>query len=92
MLDDAGTFLFALWGRLEDHGFQSCVVDAVHALFNAPIDLADHPTRAVASAIEIRKWSEQYRARKSERPGARGSAPNARKGRRIDVTHCCEPR
>jgi len=33
VLDDTGTFLSAVWGRLEDHGFQSCVVDAVHALF-----------------------------------------------------------
>ena len=41
------------------------VGDAVHALFNAPIDLPDHVARAVASAIEIRKWSEQYRARAS---------------------------
>ena len=41
------------------------VGDAVHALFNAPIDLSDHAARAVASAIEIRKWSEQYRARAS---------------------------
>jgi adenylate cyclase len=43
------------------------VGDAVHALFNAPIDLPDHVTQAVASAIEIRKWSEQYRARASAR-------------------------
>ena len=35
--------------------------DAVHALFNAPIDLADHPARAVACAIALRDWSENYR-------------------------------
>jgi adenylate cyclase len=52
-----------------DHGgmVDKIVGDAVHALFNAPIDLADHVTQAVASAIEIRKWSEQYRARQSAR-------------------------
>lgn len=33
VLDEPGTFLFALWGRLQDHGFQNCVVEAVHALF-----------------------------------------------------------
>ncbi|HTV27108.1 MAG TPA: adenylate/guanylate cyclase domain-containing protein [Xanthobacteraceae bacterium] len=37
------------------------VGDAVHALFNAPLDLADHPRRAVDCAIAIRDWSEVYR-------------------------------
>jgi len=52
-----------------DHGgmVDKIVGDAVHALFNAPIDLADHAAQAIASSIEIRKWSEQYRARKSAR-------------------------
>jgi adenylate cyclase len=39
------------------------VGDAVHALFNAPIDLDGHPQRAVECAIEIRAWAESYRAR-----------------------------
>ena len=43
------------------------VGDAVHALFNAPIDLADHATRAVECAIEMRSWTEQYRFRKTAR-------------------------
>jgi adenylate cyclase len=38
------------------------VGDAVHAIFNAPVDLADHPRRAVECAIEIREWTESYRA------------------------------
>jgi adenylate cyclase len=39
------------------------VGDAVHALFNAPIDLDQHPLRAVECAIEIRAWAQSYRAR-----------------------------
>ena len=41
------------------------VGDAVHAFFNAPIDLPDHTARSVACAIEIRSWTEQYRLRPS---------------------------
>jgi adenylate cyclase len=37
------------------------VGDAVHAYFNAPLDLADHPRRAVACAQEILAWTESYR-------------------------------
>jgi adenylate cyclase len=37
------------------------VGDAVHALFNAPLDLDDHPRKAVACAIELRIWTESYR-------------------------------
>lgn len=46
-----------------DHGgmITKFVGDAVHALFNAPIDLDDHPRRAVACAIALRDWSEAYR-------------------------------
>ncbi|MBV8690195.1 MAG: methyltransferase domain-containing protein [Actinobacteria bacterium] len=33
VLDAHGTFLFAVWGRLDQHGFQACVVDAVHEVF-----------------------------------------------------------
>ena len=52
-----------------DHGgmVDKIVGDAVHALFNAPIDLADHAVRAVDCAIEVRSWTEQYRARASAR-------------------------
>jgi len=35
--------------------------DAVHALFNAPIDLENHPARAVACAVALRDWSENFR-------------------------------
>jgi len=37
------------------------VGDAVHALFNAPLDLDDHPRRAVECALAIRAWTEHYR-------------------------------
>ena len=37
------------------------VGDAAHALFNAPLDLDDHPRRAVECAIAIRSWTEAYR-------------------------------
>ncbi len=52
-----------------DHGgmVDKIVGDAVHALFNAPIDLADHAARAVDCAVEVRSWTEQYRARESAR-------------------------
>ncbi len=35
--------------------------DAVHAIFNAPLDLDDHPRRAVECAIAIHSWTEHYR-------------------------------
>lgn len=39
------------------------VGDAVHALFNAPNDLNDHPQKAVECAIALRSWSEVFRHR-----------------------------
>jgi adenylate cyclase len=46
-----------------EHGgmVDKLIGDAVHALFNAPIDLDDHPRRAVDCAIALRDWSENYR-------------------------------
>ena len=37
------------------------VGDALHAFFNAPIDLADHPAHALAAARDILAFSERYR-------------------------------
>jgi adenylate cyclase len=52
-----------------DHGgmVDKIVGDAVHAFFNAPVDLPDHAARAVDCAIKIRSWTEEYRSRPSAR-------------------------
>jgi adenylate cyclase len=48
-----------------DHGgmVDKIVGDAVHALFNAPLDLAEHPCRAIDCAVAIRRWSANFRER-----------------------------
>jgi adenylate cyclase len=48
-----------------NHGgmIDKIVGDAVHALFNAPLDLEDHPRRTVECAIAIQAWSEGFRSR-----------------------------
>jgi adenylate cyclase len=38
------------------------VGDAIHAIFNAPFSLDDHPARAVASALALLEVSEAMRA------------------------------
>jgi len=38
------------------------VGDSVHAFFNAPLDLADHPQRAVDCAEEMRIWSKAFQS------------------------------
>lgn len=35
--------------------------DAVHALFNAPFDLAEHPRQALACAIAMQRFADEYR-------------------------------
>jgi adenylate cyclase len=59
-------------GIVVDHGgmVDKIVGDAVHALFNAPIDLAEHPRRAVDCAIALRDWAEEFCRR--PRPAAIG--------------------
>jgi class 3 adenylate cyclase len=46
-----------------DHGgmVDKFVGDGVHALFNTPLDLADHPVKAVRCAIAIQAWAEAFR-------------------------------
>jgi adenylate cyclase len=39
------------------------VGDAVHAFFNAPNDLEDHPEKAIECAIALRSWAENFRRR-----------------------------
>jgi adenylate cyclase len=50
-------------GIVIEHGgmIDKIVGDAVHALFNAPLNLEDHPQRAVECAIAIQAWSESFR-------------------------------
>jgi adenylate cyclase len=38
------------------------VGDAVHAFFNMPLDLPDHPLAAVRCAVEIQTWTAAHRA------------------------------
>jgi adenylate cyclase len=46
-----------------EHGgmIEKMIGDGVHALFNAPLDLDDHPRRAVECAVAIRSWSATHR-------------------------------
>src|SRR5271166_2182093 len=46
-----------------DHGgmIDKIVGDAIHAIFNAPFELADHPQRAVAAALALLKATEDVR-------------------------------
>ena len=39
------------------------VGDSVHAFFNAPLDLCDHPQHAVRCAEEMRTWSKAFQSR-----------------------------
>jgi adenylate cyclase len=55
--ENVGAMIVAHGGMVD-----KMVGDAVHAIFNAPLDLDDHPGHAMACAIEIRAWTESYRA------------------------------
>ncbi|MET0606441.1 MAG: adenylate/guanylate cyclase domain-containing protein [Beijerinckiaceae bacterium] len=67
----AATDLVALLDRYFDvvcgiviqHGgmVDKIVGDAVHAFFNAPVDLSDHPNRAVDCAIAMRDAADRFR-------------------------------
>ena len=54
-------------GIVIGHGgmIDKIVGDGVHALFNVPLDLEDHPQRALECAIAIGAWSEGFRRRTS---------------------------
>jgi adenylate cyclase len=51
-------------GIVITHGgmIDKIVGDGVHALFNAPFDLEDHPQHAVECAIAIQAWSDGFRS------------------------------
>ena len=57
-------------GIVIKHGgmIDKIVGDGVHALFNAPLDLENHPKRAVECAIAIHAWSEGFRRRAPAAP------------------------
>ena len=59
MLDD---YFEGVTSIVIDHGgmIDKLVGDAVHAFFNMPLDLPDHPGRAVACAIAIQAWTEAW--------------------------------
>ena len=65
------------------------VGDAVHALFNAPNDLKDHPQKAVECAIALRSWSEVFRRRREDRVWAHAHWPRDRTRHR---RRCWNPR
>ena len=47
---------------IEHRGMVEKIVgDGLHAIFNAPLDLADHPRHAVDCAIAIRDFGERFR-------------------------------
>jgi adenylate cyclase len=48
-----------------EHGgmIDKIVCGAIHALFNAPLDLADHPKRAIDCAVALRAWTALFRRR-----------------------------
>lgn len=52
-------------GIVIKHGgmIDKIIGDGVNALFNAPLDLEDHPQRAIECAIAIQAWSEGFRRR-----------------------------
>lgn len=54
--DGLGRIVIAHGGMIDKF-----VGDAVHAIFNAPLDLEDHPRKALACAQEILKFTEEFR-------------------------------
>lgn len=56
------TYFEGLAEILVRHGsmIDKIVGDALHAFFNAPVDLMDHPAKALACAIEMANWSAKF--------------------------------
>ena len=62
-------YLDAITDVILEHGgmVEKIVGDGVIAIFNAPLDLADHPRRALECAVAILRVSEEIRLRPSAR-------------------------
>jgi class 3 adenylate cyclase len=58
-LDQACRIVFAHGGTV-----QQIVGDALHVMFNAPVDVPEHPERAVACALELDNYFQAFAARK----------------------------
>jgi adenylate cyclase len=58
-----------------DHGgtIDKIVGDAVHVMFNAPLTQPDHARRAVAAALEMSKFADDFAARQGSRTSAFGA-------------------
>ncbi len=81
-------------GIVVEHGgmIDKFVGDAVHAIFNAPLDLPEHTDRAILCAMAILRWTESYRhqARLDNwRSVERGSG--SRRGKWSWATSACRP-
>lgn len=61
-------YLDGLCAIVMDHGgaIDKIVGDAVHAMFNAPIEMADHPERAIRCALAMDAFAMGFRARMRE--------------------------
>ena len=70
LLDD---YFTAITGIIADHGgmVDKIVGDAVHAFFNAPVDLPDHIDKAISAAAAIRDFATGFAARSTDIPFGR---------------------
>ena len=60
-LEEACNIVIAHGGTID-----KIVGDALHVMFNAPLRQEDHAERAVKCALELDRWSEDFRARLRE--------------------------
>jgi adenylate cyclase len=65
LLDTLDNYFEGMATIVVAHGgmIDKIVGDAVHAFFNAAIDLEDHPRKAIECAIALRSWAETFRCR-----------------------------
>ncbi len=58
-----GNYFDGMVTTIAEHGgmIDKIVGDSIHAFFNLPNDLEDHPQKAVECAIALRSWAEDFR-------------------------------